>query len=151
MQPVFILRRNSMPNLHEISDADLQAELLRRAEEKHKRFIRPESPVGWWRVSTEGDEEGKSTKDLGMHYGHICELALRLAGATYYKLHFQEIPSPVNRYAPGDIGVVSVQSIAQIAGNTVTETEVKKLAEFFGPEWSVSPHNYYQTIKVSRK
>ena len=140
-----------MPNLHEASDADLQAEILRRAEEKRKRFIYPESPVGCWRVTTEGDCEDKTTNDLGTHYGHICEIALGLAGAAFYKLHFQEIVVPTSQQAPRNEAMVSMRSIANIASNTVTKAEAEKLAEFFGPEWSVSPHNFFQTIKVSKK
>ena len=35
---------------------------------------------GWWHVTTEGDDEGRTTRDLGYHYGYLDEIALRLAG-----------------------------------------------------------------------
>jgi hypothetical protein len=139
-----------MSKFEGISDADLQAEILRRAEEKRKRFIYPESPIGWWYVTTEGDCEGKSTKQLGTFHGHICEIALGLAGAAYYKLHFQAVAEPTYLLDPKDSTTVSVQSIADIAGNTVSEIEAKRLAKFFGPEWKVESHNFFQTIKVSK-
>ncbi len=50
------------------------------------------SPVGWWTVSTEGDVEGRSTRDLGTHYGHVAEIALFLADKSFYSLHFMPIP-----------------------------------------------------------
>lgn len=139
-----------MDKLQGISDADLRAELDRRAEEKRQRFIYPESPVGWWRVTTEGDCEGKSVTNLGTHYGHICEIALGLAGAAYYALDFHEAPEPAYTTAPRDCAVISAMNLANIASNTINEIEMKKLAAFFGPGWRVTPGNSYQSIKVSK-
>lgn len=51
-------------------------------------------PVGWWLVSTEGDCEGKSTSDLGEHYGHVVEIALELASLASYKLTFRKSNRP---------------------------------------------------------
>lgn len=45
-------------------------------------------PVGWWRVTTEGDVEGRTIKDLGWHYGHIVEIALCLGPGPCYKYEF---------------------------------------------------------------
>ena len=140
-----------MGNLKGISTADLQAEMDRRAEEKRKRFIYPESPVGWWKVTTEGDCEGRSVTHLGTHYGHICEIDLGLAGAAYYGLHFEEVAAPTSEQAPRDTAVVYLGSIADIKSNIVTEAEARKLAEFLGADWSVVPHNYFQTVKVSKE
>jgi hypothetical protein len=47
------------------------------------------SPIGWWNVSTEGDEEGRSTNNLGTYYGHVAEIAFHLANKAMYKLTFQ--------------------------------------------------------------
>lgn len=46
------------------------------------------SPIGWWKVTTEGDCEGRSTTDLGEHYGHVAEIAFALADKAYYGLRF---------------------------------------------------------------
>lgn len=50
----------------------------------------PVSPIGWWNVTTEGDEEGRSTKQLGDYYGHIAEIAFHLADKCFYTLQFRE-------------------------------------------------------------
>lgn len=47
-------------------------------------------PVGWWCVSTEGDCEGKSTEELGEHFGHVVEIALELSARSSYKLTFRK-------------------------------------------------------------
>ena len=55
------------------------------------------SPIGWWAVTTEGDCEGRSTDQLGTHFGHVAEIAFHLADKVVYKLTF----SPVkNRPVP---------------------------------------------------
>lgn len=52
------------------------------------------SPIGWWKVTTEGDEEGRSTTDLGTHYGHLAEIAFHLADKVFYTLQFEAIANP---------------------------------------------------------
>ena len=49
-----------------------------------------------WRVTTEGDCEGRSTVDLGTFEGHIDEIAKALANRCYYSLHFSTT-HPVNQ------------------------------------------------------
>lgn len=46
---------------------------------------------GFWKVTTEGDCEGRSTRDLGMHFGFIDDIAFALADQCYYSLCFKEI------------------------------------------------------------
>lgn len=48
-------------------------------------------PVGWWRVTTEGDCEGRTTRQCGDHYGHVVEIALSLTNNPYYRYHFHPI------------------------------------------------------------
>lgn len=43
---------------------------------------------GHWHVTTEGDVEGRSTRDLGTHEGHIDDIAFALADQCYYSLRF---------------------------------------------------------------
>jgi hypothetical protein len=52
---------------------------------------KPVSPIGWWSVTTEGDEEGRSTTQLGTHYGHVAEIAFSLADKCYYALEFKPV------------------------------------------------------------
>lgn len=46
---------------------------------------------GVWRVTTEGDVEGKSTQTLGTFEGWVDEIALWLADRAYYSLNFKRI------------------------------------------------------------
>lgn len=44
-----------------------------------------------WHVTTEGDCEGRTTKDLGVHHGYLDDVAFALAGNACYKLEFKLI------------------------------------------------------------
>lgn len=43
---------------------------------------------GTFKVTTEGDCEGRSTRDLGIHTGYIDEIAFALADKCFYTLNF---------------------------------------------------------------
>lgn len=43
-----------------------------------------------WRVTTEGDIEGRTIVDFGYFRGNIIDIAKKLAGAASWKLSFQE-------------------------------------------------------------
>lgn len=53
----------------------------------------PQSTYGLWEVTTEGDEEGRTTRNLGTHEGHFDEIAFKLASQSYYSLRFRVIDS----------------------------------------------------------
>ena len=55
---------------------------------QHKSWMHP---VSFWSVTTEGDSEGHSVKDLGTFYGHYVDIALALADKACYALHFERI------------------------------------------------------------
>lgn len=53
---------------------------------------------GLWRVTTEGDCEGRSTKNLGVFEGNLDDIAFSLASGAYYSLHFEEVkPEEIKR------------------------------------------------------
>jgi hypothetical protein len=83
--------------LKHISTQELHDELERRRIESTKIKVHDElekvkawapSPTGLWKVTTEGDCEGRSTKDLGIHEGHIADIAFALSNQVFYKLCF---------------------------------------------------------------
>ena len=49
------------------------------------------NPYGTWKVTTEGDVEGRSTRQLGTYTGYIDEIAFALADKCYYELHFTKV------------------------------------------------------------
>jgi hypothetical protein len=56
------------------------------------------SAKGAWHVTTEGDCEGKSTHDLGVHEGYLDDIAFALGRQAYYSLTFsaaKPLPDPV--------------------------------------------------------
>lgn len=83
-----------------ISDAtvdELRAEIARREAEAKAvqavqaaaKYAASTSPVGLWRVSTEGDCEGKTRRDLGLWEGHVADIAALLADKAEYGLRFE--------------------------------------------------------------
>lgn len=52
---------------------------------------RYESVHGIWHVTTEGDCEGRSVKDLGVWEGYIDDIAFQLADQCYYSLKFKAV------------------------------------------------------------
>ena len=49
---------------------------------------------GLWKVTTEGDCEGRSVRDLGTYEGYIDEIAFALADKCYYELTFHAVKKP---------------------------------------------------------
>ena len=49
------------------------------------------SVYGVFKVTTEGDCEGRSVRDLGTYKGYIDEIAFALADKCYYSLTFHQI------------------------------------------------------------
>lgn len=82
------------------------------------------NPVGMWEVTTEGDCEGRTTKQLGVHEGHIVDIARNLASQTGYGLHFRKLKvSKTLRASPKfngpiKIGVYPQMSLADISFDT---------------------------------
>jgi len=54
---------------------------------------------GTWSVTTEGDVEGRSVRQLGTFTGFVDEIALHLADKCYYSLTFKKI-EPVKEFTP---------------------------------------------------
>lgn len=53
------------------------------------------SPYGTWIVTTEGDCEGRSTRNLGVYVGYIDEIAFALAEKCFYSLYFEKVCTDV--------------------------------------------------------
>jgi hypothetical protein len=58
-------------------------------EDKYPAAYR--NPVGIWEVSTEGDCEGRTTKELGRYEGHVARIAFFLADKAHYGLKFKPV------------------------------------------------------------
>lgn len=99
-----------MKTIKDMTDDELRAELARRgvtakqntAAQRGVEYAAKVPPVGKWHVTTEGDCEGRTTRDLGYHEGHIADIALNLAGSAYYSLSFRPAEPSAVLLKPGN-------------------------------------------------
>lgn len=86
-----------MNDLTTFSERELLDELRRR---KLKDIKVPEfDPVGIWKVTTEADCEGRTTRELGFWEGHIADIAFYLADYCSYSLYFSRCDQLVRKPA----------------------------------------------------
>lgn len=78
-----------------MNDIDEIRKLRQEIEEKQSRLERLEKEnfdiYGIWKVSTEGDCEGRSTKDLGIHQGNIFDIVKNLRSQAFYTLDVERV------------------------------------------------------------
>lgn len=111
----------------------------------------PTSAYGLWRVTTEGDCEGRSTRDLGTHEGFLDEIAFRLAHKQYYSLSFSLIDT---KAWPSSGPVMSTKAnvVLDISSGT-WDMEPARRAEAFrkllaGRGVTVRPGNYFASVEL---
>lgn len=101
-----------MPDVSTLSIAELEKEIERRRRQQFVDRVLEETklfnPVGTWQVKTEGDCEGRTTKSLGYHRGHIVDIAKALADRAYYALHFTAADSALVDQVETNIAFVEV-------------------------------------------
>lgn len=71
------------------------------------------NPYGTWEVTTEGDCEGRSTRNLGVYVGYLDDIAFALADKCCYSLRFTKICTdiPVPKSARENVSVsLDIQS-----------------------------------------
>jgi hypothetical protein len=73
------------------------------------------NPIGWWKVTTEGDCEGRSTDTLGTFYGHVAEIAFANRKKSSYSLRFEPVK--------GMVALADRPAVAVVAG--AKEKEIK--------------------------
>lgn len=106
---------------------------------------------GLWNVTTEGDCEGRSTKNLGDFEGNIDEIALHLADKCYYSLRFTLISPPeFTTYKPtGDSVNVSLD-IKSNTWNYTNDEMVREMSEIFKHRpVTIQPCTYYAAFTIS--
>lgn len=84
-----------------------------------------ESPVGFWKVYTEGDCEGRTITQLGYWYGHVVEIAFYLANKSYYSLSFEPYnPDEIkpNKVTPNQVGDTATGNSVWISLGTSSKT-----------------------------
>jgi hypothetical protein len=67
------------------------------------------SPNGLWEVTTEGDCEGRTVSNLGIHEGFIDEIAFKLADQCFYSLQFKKVnvnTLPINKSSKKEVNIL---------------------------------------------
>jgi hypothetical protein len=118
------------------------------------------NPIGVWHVTTEGDVEGYTTKDLGVWYGHVCNIAFHLAHKSSYKLEF----TPVSSMNYSTVSGVTVSknknvdismNIDSNTWNLTPKNRVKWFENFLNLDNSsnieVKESNYYAAVSLKLK
>lgn len=132
-----------------------EQEIRDRDREARERIDRYKNPVGWWDVSTSGDEEGKTVNNLGTHYGHIAEIAFHLANKSFYGLRF----SPADRNGEGtrsqldatgtlvDIGFNYYSTTSNMSAND-RAVWFRAMLNITDKRIEVIPSNYYGSVTL---
>jgi hypothetical protein len=108
-------------------------------------------PVGWWKVTTEGDVEGRSTDQLGTHYGHVVEIAMSLPRGGCYSLRFEKAKEPQQAFIPDQYQAVRTEANIQLEPISYKGGE-KEIAKWLDcDEVEVKPCNYYGAYTLKLK
>ena len=113
------------------------------------------TPYGMWKVTTEGDCEGRSTKDLGIHEGFIDEIAFALANQAGYSLRFS--PAKINKEIAKSPKAKSVSVSLDIDSKTWDMTPekrvefVKKLFKDRLVNVDIEVGTYYASVTLKRR
>ena len=121
------------------------------ASKKSKLQEWADSPVGWWKVTTEGDCEGRSTNQLGTHYGHVVEIALSITGGCGYSFRFEKAKSPQQAFIPDQYQAVRTKANISLDPINYKGGE-KEIAVWLDcDEVEVKPCNYYGAYTIKLK
>lgn len=106
---------------------------------------------GVWAVSTEGDEEGRTSKDLGIHEGYIDEIAFALADKAMYELYFKKGHYPPTLDMTPKKKEVAVNLTGAFPEFDLSDSDlrVKIAQEYFdhdGRDVEVEKSNYYRGL-----
>lgn len=114
------------------------------------------NPVGLWRVTTEGDDEGRTTEELGTHKGHIADIARELADQAHYGLYFQKALELNDDPKPKKLKPKSVAVHLDIRSGTWdldSKTRVAYFKKMLSDrrDISVSRSNYFASVVLNFK
>lgn len=137
--------------LDNLSDDELYSLESRLEEEKKRREDAGKyNPVGMWNVTTEGDEEGRTVRGLGVHEGHLGDIMFALAPATFYSLTPRRMTPKVVAAHDGseDRGVNMCYS--NLFGYIEPKIAVPMVQRLLGPKFKVSRGQYYCSVKIEK-
>lgn len=115
--------------------------------------FRKEYPVyGRWKVTTEGDCEGRTVTQLGYWDGYVDEIALHLAEKAYYGLKFTFVDPQPKQLVP-TMPEVHVQfDIESGTWDMKREHRVLEMKKLFKDRpVFIDKSNYYASFKIKSK
>lgn len=111
-----------------------------------------ESSYGYWKVTTEGDCEGRSVRQLGTFRGHVDEIAFHLADKCYYSLRFTAIEE--DELIPEFLPKSDEINISFDIDTGTWDMKPDKRVEYFReilkdrPDVEVEDGQYYASVKL---
>lgn len=110
---------------------------------------KPTSAYGLWRVTTEGDVEGRTVRDLGVHEGWLDEIAFALAEDCYYSLRFINL-DPQAFHGLKRISKKTVNVSFEFSGSMGASERKKYVTELLKdrPNVTVEDCNYYGSVRL---
>lgn len=155
-------------NIKDATIEQLKLELQKRSNDEQVLPLStewPDSPIGVWKVTTDGDCEGRSTKTIGVFEGHVVDIALQLSKQACYSLRFSPVANPevmCDGISSGDnvslvldiksgtwpSGGTGMDSITRaIAINAWLNKDQPEYCEYF----DVTENNYYASVRITAK
>ncbi|AFQ96441.1 hypothetical protein [Bacillus phage vB_BceM_Bc431v3] len=129
------------------------AKLLKEEEDRKKPI--PFDPEGTWKVTTEGDCEGRSTKQLGTYEGHILDVVRQLAGQAYYQLTFERVQAQrATKLTKGSkrcvqFHVTGDRETMQKLPSGDSNAQFRALAQHLRDGESLKEGNYYNAVELT--
>lgn len=111
------------------------------------------NPYGSWEVTTEGDCEGRSTRNLGVYIGYIDDIAFALADQCCYSLRFTRVSTdvPTPKIASGEVSVsLDIKSKTWDMSNADRVRHFRQLL-CGRNDVTVSEGQYYASVILHRK
>ena len=111
------------------------------------------NPHGAWQVTTEGDVEGRSTRNLGTFEGYLDDIAKGLADQSYYSLTFKRLGDTITIPEPKDVKSVNIAlDIDSKTWNMTRDIRAIVLGEVLKDRpVKVSEGNYYASVVLNFK
>ena len=105
---------------------------------------------GTWKVTTEGDCEGRSTHDLGTHTGNLDDIAFALADKAYYGLRFDSVnPAILKGREPTKSKVEVSLDIKSGTWNMDHNDQIAYFKRMLrGRDVAVKPGTYYACVSL---
>ena len=141
--------------LERITTEELEKELKKR-KNRQKIIITNlkkgyHNPIGRWKVTTEGDVEGSTTKQLGVYNGHIVDIALSLAHQSYYSLTFSLPENLMKSIKQKEVSLVL--NIDSGTWDMDRDSRVANIENFLRnaeseTDFGVEDNNYFASVKI---